>query len=90
MIYNEQTKRLKNVGVSGERFQIHELSGANDKISYKISNDCKNKETKLYVSRPSVSKKVLTVKVPFMPFRDIDFNDKEKILNKIKNMLVLA
>lgn len=90
MIYNEMTKRLKNIGVSGERFQMHEVSDTNDKISYKISNDYRNKETKVYVSRPSVSKKVLVINVPFMPFKNIDFNDKDKILNKIKNMLVLA
>jgi len=90
MTYNEMSKRLNNIGISGERFQMHELSGTNDKISYKISNDYRAKETKLYVSRPSISKKILTIKVPFMPFDNINFNDKEKILNKIKNMLVLA
>ena|SRR5580698_2884583 len=90
MIYNENTKRLGGIGISGERFQLHELSGTNDKISYKISTDYRKMETKIYVARPNVSKKPFVVNIPFMPFKNIDFNDKEKILTKVKNMLMLA
>lgn len=90
MIYKEKTKKLHNIGISGERFQLHELSGSNEKISYKISNDYNSKTTKIYVLKPSLSKKFIVMNVPFMPFKDIDFNDQEKILNKIRKMLLLA
>jgi hypothetical protein len=90
MIYNESTKRLKDIGVSGERFQLHELSGTNDKISYKISSDYRKMETKIYVSRPNINKKPFVINVPFMSFKNMNFNNKEKILTKIKNMVLLA
>lgn len=90
MVYNARTKKLKNIDISGERCQLHDISKAGENISYIISNNYDAKETHLFVVRPSVSRKHLSFKIPFMPFKNIDFNDKDKLLGKIRNMLILA
>jgi hypothetical protein len=90
MIYNERTKRLGNIDISGERCQLHELNKSNEKISYIISNNYSAKETQLFVLRPTVNRKPLSYKIPFMPFKNIDFENKEKLLSKIRNMLILV
>jgi hypothetical protein len=90
MIYNDRTKKLKNIGIGGERVQFHELSQSNEKISYIISNNYNTEETEVFILRSNVKGKALKIKIPFMPFEEIDFNNKNKILDKIKKISVLA
>lgn len=90
MTYNDRTKKLNNINIGGERVQFHEISKSNEKISYIISNSYSTEETEIFIIRPSVQGKALKIKVPFMPFKKIDFNNKTKILDKIKKIAILA
>jgi len=90
MTYNERTKKLKNISVGGERVQFHELNKSNEKISYIIYNNYNTMETEVFVLRSTVKGKAIKIKLPFMPFKNIDFNKKEIILDKIKKILILA
>jgi len=90
MIYNDRTKKLKNIYVGGERVQFHELSKSNEKISYIISNNYNTEDTEVFILRSNVKGKALKIKIPFIPFKEIDFNNKNKILDKIKKISVLA
>lgn len=89
MVYNKKLKKLKNISIAGERVRLHDLTKSNDKISYIISNNIILKETSLFVLR-NLKDNVLKVKLKFMPFKDIDFDNREEIINKIKKILVLA
>lgn len=90
MIYNERTKKLENIGIGGERVQFHELSKSNEKISYIIYSNYTTEETEVFILRSTVKGKALKIKLPFMPFKDLDFNNKDKILDKIKKISILA
>jgi hypothetical protein len=90
MTYNERTKKLNNIYISGERVQFHELSKSNEKISYIISNNYNTNETEVFVIKSDIKDKALKIKLPFIPFKKIDFDNKNKILDKIKKILVLA
>lgn len=90
MVYSNKTKKLKNIFVGGERVQFHELSRSNEKISYIISNNYNTEETEVFILRSNVKGKALKIKLPFMPFKEIDFINKNKILDKIKKISVLA
>lgn len=90
LIYNDRTKKLRNIGLGGERVQFHELNKSNEKISYIISNNYNSEETEVFVLRSSIKGKATKIKLPFMPFKKIDFNNKSKILDKIKKILILA
>lgn len=90
MIYNERTKKITNIGIGGERVQFHELGRFNEKISYIISNNYTAEETEVFILRSNVKGKALKIKLPFMPFRKLDFNSRDEILDKIKKISVLA
>lgn len=89
IIYNERTKKISNIGVAGERAQLHELNEYNEKISYIISNNYTEQTTSVHLLRSSV-KKVLKLNMPFLEFNEINFDDRESILNKIKKASILA
>lgn len=88
--YNDRTKKLTNIAVGGERVQFHELSKSNEKISYIISNNYNVEETEIYVLRGGVKGKALKINIPFLPFKKIDFANKNKLLDRIKKISVLA
>ena len=90
MTYNNRSKKIQNIAIGGERVQFHELSKTNEKISYIICNNYNVKETEAFVLRQNLKGKALKIKLPFLPFKKIDFNSKNDLLDKIKKISVLA
>lgn len=90
MLYNEKTKRITNIGVSGERVQFHELNPSNEKISYILSNNCNIQETEAYVLKQNIKGKIIRMKLPYMPFKKLNFEKKQLILEKLQKLSLLA
>ena len=90
IVYNDKTKKLKNISIGGERVRFHELSQSNEKISYIISNNYNIEETEVYILKSNIKDKALKMHIPFIPFKKIDFDAKYTILDKIKKISVLA
>lgn len=90
MFYNEKTKKLKNIFLAGERIRFHELNKNNENISYIISNNYNIKETEIFIVKSNIKDKALKIKFPFTPFKILDIENKDKILDKIKKIAVLG
>jgi hypothetical protein len=90
LTYNQKTKRLNNIDIGGEKFQLHELNSSNEKISYIFSTNYNTKSSKIFVIKPRLTRKPTSVDIPFTPFKTLNFENKDRLLVKIKNMLLLT
>jgi len=86
--YDEEKRLIKNIGISGEKFQIHDINSNNEKISYVVFNNYKDNTSKMLISKSN--EKPYVIDVPFTPFSQIDFNNKEKLMRYIRNVSILG
>lgn len=90
MNYNERSKKLKGIAIGGERVQFHEFMESGEKVSYILSNNYNTKETEVYIIRSNVQGRAVKIGMPFKPFKKVDFNNANALLDKIKKISVLA
>lgn len=87
--YNKKTKKLQNIEIAGEKYQIHDTDKSNNKTSFIVFNNYKKKISTLLLHDQTIQQSTLLTNIEFIPFNKVNFNNISELKKQFRKLAIL-